>query len=459
MGRRRHRQPDVSLIFGLNYPKGESARLKVILALVGAIAIITGALITSGILPDWVGNAWHRIVGDGPPPNGKSGNKSEATGPEAQAPIAVGHRGTLSSNSSAAGQGGQELLDVAAGGGRFVAVGWTGTTSASDGAVWISENGRDWAPATDPTDAFRHRPGIQKLYGVVASANELVAVGSDGEAAAIWISENGQEWAAMPSEAGALSEGGTQSMRSVIRHGPILVAVGARGPDGGREAAGWYWSTKGMWRRATVRSGAAKPSTDAVMRDVAWVGDKLVAIGSTRIGRRAGYDAAVWTSADGRTWTQLAPADVDERCASGCSGDQAMYSVAADEGSAVAVGLAGAPNCGWHAAVWRSVDGSTWQRMLEAKALNGKGKRMNAVAPTGDGGFIAVGSQGCRGQQRAAVWLSPDGVDWQPLEVESTPGFERMAGTALSPQRGIIGGSRGDKLTASRGLTWRVTFG
>ena len=86
MGRRRHRQPDVSFIFGLNYPKGESARLKVILALVGAIAIITGALITSGILPDWVGNAWHRIVGDGPP-NGKSGNKSEATGPEAQAPI------------------------------------------------------------------------------------------------------------------------------------------------------------------------------------------------------------------------------------------------------------------------------------------------------------------------------------------------------------------------------------
>ena len=400
MGRRRQRQPDV--LFGLNYPKGESSRLKVGLALLTASAMIIAALITGRYLPDWVGNAWDRIVGDRPAPSGKSGNKSARTDPGTQVPITVGHRGALSSHSSAVGQGGQQLSDVAAGGGRFVAVGWTGTTSGSDGAVWTSnKDGTDLAPAADPTDAFRHRPGNQKLYGVVASTGEVVAVGSDGPAAAAWTSKDGQELAPMPSEAGALREGGAQSMRAVTRHGPMLVAVGARGPDQGREAAGWYWSTDGVWRRATVRSGAAKPSTDAVMRDVAWVKDKLVAVGSTRIGRQAGYDAAVWTSADGRTWTQLPPVDIDERCAGGCSGDQAMHGVAMAERSAVAVGLAGAPDCGWHAAVWRSVDdGKTWQRMLEAKALNGKGKQMNASrrpvteASSRSGARVARGSSG-----------------------------------------------------------------
>lgn len=455
MGKKR--QPDWWVNVGATYPKGESTRLKLAIALLTFSGAIIAALIVSGILPEALGNVWDRMFKDRPPSSDISPSESEGAGRKAQ--ITVGHRHVLSLPSPAAGQAGQELLDVAAGGGRFVAVGWTGTATDGDGVVWISKDGESWTHATDPTDAFRRRAGNQKLYGVVASTKGVVAVGSDGEAAAVWVSKDGQEWAQAPHEAGAFSEGGGQFMRSVAKHGRTLVAVGTRGPDEGHEAAGWYLSTEGVWRRATVRSGAAKPSADTVMRDVAWVDDKLVAVGTARASGAgpADYDAAVWTSGDGQVWTQLPTADVDARCTDGgCTGDQAMYSVATDKRSAVAVGLAGVSQCERRAAVWRSVDrGSTWQRVLDAKALDGKGMRMNAVAPTG-GGFLAVGSQGCAGGQRAAAWVSPDGRRWRLVQVRSRPGRESMAGAALSPRRGVVAGSRGDELATASGLTWRI---
>jgi hypothetical protein len=455
MGRKR--QPDVS--FNLNYPKGPSWRVPIVVALIGAAAVLTGALINRGILPEALSDLWDRSS-DGPPSSGSSASKSGEARLKAQADITVGDRRALSLPLPAAGQAGQELLDVAAGGGRFVTVGWTGTATDGDGVVWLSEDGEDWTPASDPTDAFRDRAGHQKLNGVVASRDGIVAVGSDGKAAAVWASEDGQKWAKAPHEAGAFSDGGAQLMRSVAKHGRTLVAVGARGPDGGHEAAGWYQSTDGVWRRAAVRSSRPRPAgADAVMRDVAWVNDKLVAVGTARTDGQAGYEAAVWTSADGRVWTQLPTTDVDERCTDGgCSEDQAMYSVAWDKRSAVAVGLDGRSGCERRAAVWRSEDdGSTWRRVPEARAFQGKAMRMNAVAPTGEG-YIAVGSQDCEGRQRAAVWVSPDGSDWRVMQAASRRGWEGMAGTALSPRSGVVAGSRGNKLTTASGLTWRIVL-
>jgi photosystem II stability/assembly factor-like uncharacterized protein len=148
---------------------------------------------------------------------------------------------------------------------------------------------------------------------------------------------------------------------------------------------------------------------------------------------------------------------VDERCTDGgCSGDQSMYSVAANNGSAVAVGLDGPTVCGRVAAVWRSVDnGSTWRRVPQTKALNGKAMRMNAVVSTGGEGYMAVGSQECEGKQGAIAWASPNGEDWQLVQVDTRPSWEGMAGAALSPRWGVVAGSRGNEATA-RGITWRV---
>jgi hypothetical protein len=452
-GMGRKRQPDLSL--KVNWPKGPSSRLAIIVALIGALAIITGALINTGILPRWFGDAWDRIF-DRPPSSGSSASESKVA-PSGQVQVPVGHRRALPLPSSAAGKAGQQLLDVAAGGGRFVAVGWTGTPTDGDGVVWLSKNREDWTPARDPGDTFRSRAGDQKLYGVVASREGIVAVGSDGEAAAVWTSEDGQEWAKAPHQPGAFSGGGAQEMRSVAKHSKTLVAVGAREQGGDRKAAGWYLSTDGEWQRAIVHSsGSRSDGTYEVMRDVAWINDRLVAVGTVRSGRQADFEAAVWTSADGRVWTQVPPADVDERCAGGgCSGSQSMYGVAEKNESAVAVGLDGPTVCGRVAAVWRSVDnGSTWRRVPQTKALNGKSMRMNAVAPTGDG-YIAVGSRECEERQQATVWVSSDGIDWRLVQVATRRGWEGMAGAALSPQGGVVAGSRGNGTTA-KGLTWRV---
>jgi hypothetical protein len=77
MGKKRQRQPDFWFNFGGTYPKGESTRLKLAIALLGVLAIITGALITSGILPEALGDAWDRIFDDGPPSSSSSASKSE----------------------------------------------------------------------------------------------------------------------------------------------------------------------------------------------------------------------------------------------------------------------------------------------------------------------------------------------------------------------------------------------
>ena len=135
-----------------------------------------------------------------------------------------------------------------------------------------------------------------------------------------------------------------------------------------------------------------------------------------------------------------------------------MYSVATDKRSAVAVGLAGVSQCEG-AAVWRSADhGSHWRRVHDDPVLDSKTVGMNAVAPTGSG-FLAVGSQGCAGGQRAAAWVSADGRSWRPVPVGSSPGLESMAGAALSPQRGVVAGSRGDRLATASALTWRIVLG
>jgi hypothetical protein len=454
MGRKR--QPDVS--FNLHYPKGPSWRVAIVVALIGFSGAIIAALIVKGILPDALGELMGRTTKDHPR---SSASASESAGAGGQAQVRVGRRHVLSVPAPAAGRAGQQLLDVAAGGGRFVAVGWTGTATDGDGVVWLSKEGESWTLTSDPTGAFRDRAGHQKLNGVVATREGIVAVGSDGKAAAVWASEDGQKWAKAPHEAGAFSDGGAQLMRSVAKHDRTLVAVGARGPNGGHEAASWYLSTNGVWRRAAVRSsGSRSDGADEVMRDVAWIEDKLVAVGTARTGAQANYEAAVWTSADGRVWTQLPTTEVDERCTGGgCSGDQAMYSVAWDKRSAVAVGLDGRSGCERHAAVWRSVDnGSTWKRMPAAKALIGKAMRMNAVVPTGGEGYMAVGSQDCEGRQRAAVWVSPDGSNWRLVQAASRRGWEGMAGAALSPGRGAVAGSRGNELATASGLTWRIVL-
>jgi hypothetical protein len=119
---------------------------------------------------------------------------------------------------------------------------------------------------------------------------------------------------------------------------------------------------------------------------------------------------------------------LDDPAVFGGEGEQRMTDVAAAEGVAVAVGLdrGGGDS---DAAVWYSLDGTTWNRVPHDEAVfGGDGhQQMNAVVAV-ESGFVAVGSEGTERdplglgsvfiylasfETHAAVWHSTDGIRWE----------------------------------------------
>ena len=104
-------------------------------------------------------------------------------------------------------------------------------------------------------------------------------------------------------------------------------------------------------------------------------------------------DAAVWVSADGRSWERIGDA-------SAFPGDDPYFSdVAAGPEGLTAIGFEGfgvtTPF------VWTSPDGTEWARA-----------NVPGVPVAFDGGYLAIGSDGLN----TLVWVSDDGAAWTPVE-------------------------------------------
>jgi hypothetical protein len=163
------------------------------------------------------------------------------------------------------------------------------------------------------------------------------------------------------------------------------------------------------WRR--IEDTDATRFQDSPIEAITAGGPGFIAVGTEQAATPDGgfaVDAAVWVSSDGETWQRL-ESDVfgagtaDPGDAIGQMGTQWMSDVAAIGDRIVAVGYED-----YAAAVWTSVDGYTWERVVDDDLPPGTtDSYMDAVA-TYEGGFIAVG----RHRGDAAVWLSPDGLDW-----------------------------------------------
>lgn len=201
--------------------------------------------------------------------------------------------------------------------------------------------------------------------------------------------------------------------------------------------AGW-WSTDGIaWQRADIR-GAGSASTPVTINAIASNGQVAVAVGqwkehtsggsvdlpiadsgsatgaiSFAVGRGeapwaipaatceglAGADAAVLTTTDGATWTQVPDSAVLR--------GQPMLGVVARSGGFVAAG--GADGSG-RSATWTSPDGLRWSRGPDSSALHAGW--ISDIATLGDA-VIAVGGSTCGnlgGVPRA--WRSADGRSW-----------------------------------------------
>jgi hypothetical protein len=236
------------------------------------------------------------------------------------------------------------------------------------------------------------------------------------------------QWSRVDHDEAVLGGDGNQWMSSVTSGGPGLVAVGSVfGEKGGYsllepisddEVAAVWTSVDGVtWARVPHDDEVFGGPSDVWMNSVVVGGPGLVAVGRAMSGRNDG-DAAVWTSADGATWTRVAHAED----VFGGPGVQEMKAVIAGGPGLVAVGWDGLYEehsvRSADAAVWTSVDGITWTRVAHDEQIFGgdRGRQMNSVT-VGGPGLVAVGNEHFPAEvhnaEVAAVWTSADGIVWK----------------------------------------------
>lgn len=309
------------------------------------------------------------------------------------------------------------MVSVTEGGPGLVAVGYDSDRSSA--VVWVSEQGRDWERIPHAEPVFGG-DGPQLMDDVTAGGPGLVAAGTDDGSAAVWVSSDGRTWERVAHDEGVFGGEGRQDMKAVVAGGPGLVAVGR---DRGRGSAAVWVSADGRtWERIDHDEEVFGGDGPQVMTGVATVDDTVVAVGDDR-----GTDghAAVWVSEDGRDWERL---DHDAEVFGG-PGQQFMTAVTAGGPGLVAVGHdfgASTPT------VWVSPDGRDWTRTVhEAAEIAGEGSGlMNAVAAGGPG-LVAVGQD----RETAAAWVSRDGEAWQRVAHDEAVfgGNGAQAMAAVSP--------------------------
>lgn len=187
---------------------------------------------------------------------------------------------------------GAGITDVVQGGPGLVAAGYRedpGETSEPvGGLIWTSVDGIAWHRAGNE-DLFDLNEG--NLTAVARTGLGFVAVGADIDGSVLWTSSDGLHWTRLPRDS---SFRGAGSSAITEFQGEIL-ALGARFPDGAplvwRSSGGQRWTRDAGDRVFGPMSGVS---------DVTLFGSLLVAVGRDRSG------AAIWTSADGRSWTAVA---------------------------------------------------------------------------------------------------------------------------------------------------------
>jgi hypothetical protein len=309
--------------------------------------------------------------------------------------------------------GGAVMTSVIAGGPGLVAVGYDGRLAA----VWTSVDGNTWSRV--PHQAVFALQAEQQMSSVTAGGPGLVAVGAGGEAdsddqgAAVWTSVDGITWSRVPHDDTIFGDGAA-AMESVTAGGPGLVAVGAAEPavdaNGERccQRAVVWTSVDGLsWSRVPEDEAVFDGRGGQAMNSVTVGGPGLVAVGYEMRGDDVpsglGLDAAVWTSADGITWSRVP----HERAVFGWTENQRMYGVAATGDGLVAVGADGGyPGTPAAAAVWTSADGITWSRMPHDDTIFGDAAMSDVVAI--DNGVVAIGDDVREGHEPEStlVWIA-----------------------------------------------------
>jgi hypothetical protein len=255
---------------------------------------------------------------------------------------------------------------------------------------------QDWGRITGAEQGdLMDRETSVSLFGVAARGAEVVAVGTiAGRGPAAWFSADGITW----SRASSMPSTGAGVLSDVIATAQGYVAVGSN-DDG---AIAWRTADGRNWTGATVEA-----ADGAILRRIAQGSRGMVALGGYENGGIE--DIAVWTSADGSSWMQVAPAPA-------LPSRTQPWSIAIGPALDVMIGAAFEDGVGWHASAWSSMDDKAWSEVPAFDRAENLAGIRDAIY--WQSGFVAVGGStagASTGTAGPAVWLSPDGIEWQAV--------------------------------------------
>lgn len=315
--------------------------------------------------------------------------------------------------------------------GRLVAVGGAN----GDASVWTSTDGRSWRHGQGQGAALARR-GVQRLTDVAHGGRGWLAVGfdnADGRRPLVVTSADGGTWQAVD---------GDEAFRPGRR--PLSTRAAAAGQNGyvivGEEsasAAAWFSADLQTWERA---KGAKEEDLDSdtgmSMAAVTAAGDGFVAVGSLNDPNADGGSPvrpALWTSADGRTWSLQRP-ELPQGFRDG-----RLTHVRAKGNTLVALGSGTGSNGPTPLAYVSADGGRTWQPA--GLPYGDRPTVPTAVAAT-DQGFAMTVAVGRPGTSDVALWTSADGKSWRAENVRGEgltgDGDQRILGLT-GFQGGLLG--------------------
>jgi hypothetical protein len=332
-----------------------------------------------------------------------------------------------------------ESLDVLVRGGPgLIAAGSRASTGAGDpgdALVRLSADGSTWRKAVVEGSSGSSIHAIRQVNATYVALGTRYMGGTDLRGA-IWTSPDAERWTLVT----------TLPQRfpiEILKHDGRLLAVGTTlwwsDPTG---FFVWTLDEVGRWGAARKIDG---PKDASFAEGVVATSGGFLAFGNVAgVIPDLAHRIFVWVSTDGLTW-RSAPAQLALERAS-------FEAVVERPDGYLAVGWALAGDGSGVPAVWRSVDGLSWDRLLDPAGLTGG--RL-ARAALSDGRLLVRGTIGEGKTSRAVSWGSLDGVEWTRLPLGAdipdltgtmpsdpvTLGGERVAVATLqdsSPTRAVV---------------------
>ncbi len=401
-----------------------------VLSILAALAIAIGA----SILRD----SQRPSLVDVPPSAAPSPGASAAASGSPTSTDGVG-TWTVSKLADAATSLDTDAIAIAESGGRLVAVGGPGCTAGSDGSggCWAqvrwSDDGRTWTKVVDDTELSVGRlvatsgpgPGMVDVAGGPAGFLAIGYAGDQQAHVATWMSPDGKAWRQIdPGSAFAQAR-----IRAVTASGDGWVVVGAVDEAGGPRGAIWTSADGRSWTRIAdsalfdvggLLDRSEQPGAQGPI-DVVAAGDVVVAVGASCDASGGGCRPTVWRSADGgATWAKATGPDVE--------GDLSLVVAGSDGFTAFGQLCKDGPPC--MPMVARSSDGGTWTGTA-AGPLPGEAIVRAAVAV--DGGIVAAAPA----RNTLILMATHDGSTWGVISYDS---FAPTPDATIPPDYATIGG-------------------